>query len=137
MGTSPTAVRADLVLKTASWAAFGLAWLAALAYASDLRRFLLAATSLFLASYWLVSTTFYAWYVIWALALAVLVPMSAPALLTVLLSASSLIIYAATGYDDPRDSMEWVFIYRSVLIFGLPLLLFPAAYGVKRALRIN
>ena len=137
MGTSPTAVRADLVLKTASWAAFGLAWLAALAYARDLRRFLLAATSLFLASYWLVSTTFYAWYVIWALALAVLVPMSAPALLTVLLSASSLIIYAATGYDDPRDSMEWVFIYRSVLIFGLPLLLFPAAYGVKRALRIN
>jgi hypothetical protein len=59
-GRSPTAVRADFVIKLAGWSAFGLAWLVALVYAGDLPRFLLAATSLMLASYWLINTAFYA-----------------------------------------------------------------------------
>src|SRR5262249_18829995 len=130
MGSSPTAVRADLVVKLASWSAFGLAWLVAVVYASDHRRFLLASTSLLFASYWLVSTTFYAWYIIWALAIAALVPTSAPALLTVLLSATSLTIYATTGFDDPRENLEWLFTYRSLVIFVLPPIFFAMAYGI-------
>jgi hypothetical protein len=128
-GRSPTAVRADFVVKLAGWSAFGLAWLAALVYASNLRRFLLAATSLLLASYWLINSAFYAWYVIWALALAALVPASAPTLFALLLSALALTIYATTGYDA-REGLEWIFAYRSVPIFALPPILFVCVYGI-------
>jgi hypothetical protein len=128
-GRSPNAVRADYVVKLAGWSAFGLAWLWALVYASNLRRFLLAATSLLLASYWSISTTFYAWYVIWALAVAALVPASAPTFFALLLSALALTIYATTGYDG-RDGLEWIFAYRSVPIFALPPLLFVCTYGM-------
>jgi hypothetical protein len=127
MGRSPTAVRADFVVKLAGWSAFGLAWLMALAYAKDLPRFLLAACSLMLASYWLISTTFYAWYVIWALAFAALMPASVPALLAAIISATALTIYATTGYDNP-DGMEWIYAYRSMFVFALAPLLFAAAY---------
>jgi hypothetical protein len=129
-GRSPTAVRADFVVKLAGWLAFGAAWLVALVYASDMRRFLLAATSLMLASYYLINTAFYAWYVIWALAFAALVPASAPALLAILLSATALTIYATTGFDD-LEGLEWIFTYRSMPVFALPLMTFAAAYGVR------
>ncbi len=115
MGRSPIAQRADFVLKLAAWSLFGLVWLAALIYARDTHRFLLAATSLLLASYWLINTAFYAWYVIWALALAALVPASGPALLAALLSATTLAIYATTGFDVNGDPLEWIFTYRSLL----------------------
>jgi hypothetical protein len=129
-GRSPTAVRADFVIKTVGWSAFGLAWLAALIYSRDLRRFLLAATSLMLASYWLINSAFYAWYVIWALAFAALVPTSAPALLAALLSATALTIYATTGFDE-IEGLEWIFTYRSIPALGLPLLIFAAASAAR------
>ena len=88
---------------------------------------MLAAASLLLASYWLVNTAFYAWYVVWALALAALVPASAPALLAALLSATTLAIYATTGFDVNGDPLEWIFTYRSLLFLGLPLVLFALA----------
>jgi hypothetical protein len=131
MGRSPTAERADLVVKLGAWFLFGLAWLAAIAYARDTRRFLLASVALLLASYWLINTAFYAWYVIWALALAALVPASGPALLASLLSATTLAIYATAGFDDNRDTLEWVFIYRSLLFLGLPLVLLAVAHGSR------
>ena len=127
MGRSPTAQRADVVLKLAAWSLFGLVWLAALVYARDTHRFLLAATALLLASYWLINTAFYAWYVIWALALAALVPASGPALLAALLSATTLAIYATTGFDVNGDPLEWIFTYRSLLFLGLPFVLFALA----------
>jgi hypothetical protein len=130
-GRSPTAVRADFVIKTVGWAAFALAWLAALVYARDVRRFVLAATSLMLASYWLINSAFYAWYVVWALAFAALVPTSAPALLAALLSATALTIYATTSFDG-IDGLEWIFTYRSLPALGLPLMLFAGACAARR-----
>src|SRR5262249_11695906 len=66
LGRSPTAVRADAWLRLAGWSAFGLAWLWAAWYAGDLRRFLVSSAALMLASYWLVASWIFPWYVIWA-----------------------------------------------------------------------
>jgi hypothetical protein len=128
MGRSPIAERADVLVKLTSWILFGLSWLIAAAYARDVGRFLLAAPALFLASYWLIDTSFWPWYLVWALALAALVPASGPALLAALLSATTLTVYAAMGFDDPRDSLEWIYTYRSIVFLGVPLAVFAGVY---------
>jgi hypothetical protein len=128
MGRSPIAERADVVVKLASWVLFALAWLIAASYARDMGRFLLAAPALLLASYWLIDTTFWAWYIIWALALAALVPASGPALPAVVLSATTLTIYATAGFDDPCDSLEWIYTYRSLVFLGVPLAVFAGVH---------
>jgi hypothetical protein len=76
-----------------------------------------------LASYWLIAAWIFPWYVIWALALAAFVPASLPALLAVLLSATSLTLYATICYEN-TGATEWIFTYRSLPAFVLPLLLF-------------
>jgi hypothetical protein len=126
LGWSPTAVRAAAWLRLATWSAFGLAWLWSAWYASNLRRFLISSASLMLASYWLIAAWIFPWYVIWAMALAAFVPASLPALLAVLLSATALTLYATIGYDN-TGATEWIFTYRSLPAFVLPLLLFVPA----------
>jgi hypothetical protein len=128
MGRSPIAERADIVVKLPSWILFGLAWLIAAFYARDVGRFLLAAPALLLASFWLIDPTFWPWYLIWAVALAALVPASGPALLSAVLSATTLMVYATMGFDDPRDSLEWIYTYRSITFFGVPLAVFAGIY---------
>jgi hypothetical protein len=126
MGWSPIAVRAAAWLRWAMWSAFGLAWVWSAWYARNLRKFLISSTSLMLASYWLIAAWIFPWYVIWALALAAFVTGSLPALLAALLSATSLTLYATIGYDK-TGATEWIFTYRSLLAFVLPLLLFVPA----------
>jgi hypothetical protein len=126
LGRSPTAVRADAWLRRAGWSAFGLAWLGAAWYARDLRRFLVGSAALMLASYWLIASWFFPWYVLWALAFAALVPTSPPALLAALLSATVLTLYASTGFEK-TGATQWVCTYRSLPALGLPLLLFGLA----------
>jgi hypothetical protein len=126
LGWSPTAVRATAWLRWAMWSVFGLAWLWAAWYASNLRRFLVSSASLMLASYWLIAAWIFPWYVIWALALAAFVPASTPALLAVFLSATALTLYATIGYER-TGATEWIFTYRSLPAFVLPLLLFVPA----------
>jgi hypothetical protein len=132
LGWSPTAVRAATWLRLATWSAFGLAWLWSAWYASNLRRFLTGSASLMLASYWLIAAWIFPWYVIWALALAAFVPASLPGLLAVLLSGTSFTLYAAIGYEN-TGATEWIFTYRSLPAFVLPLLLFVP--GVLRRWR--
>jgi hypothetical protein len=122
-GRSPTAARVDAWLRLAMWSAFGLAWLWVAWYASNLRRFLTGSAALMLAACWLIASWVFPWYVIWPLAFAAFVPNSRPALLAALLSATVLTLYASIGYDK-TGSTEWIFTYRSLPAFALPLLLF-------------
>ena len=125
-GRSPTAARVDAWLRLAMWSAFGLAWLWVAWYASNLRRFLTGSAALMLAACWLIASWVCPWYVIWPLAFAAFVPTSWPALLAALLSATALTLYASIGYDK-TGSTEWIFTYRSLLAFALPLLVFLVA----------
>jgi hypothetical protein len=122
-GRSPTAARADVWLKRGMWSAFGLAWLWVAWYASNLRRFLTGSAALMLAACWLIASWFFPWYVIWPLAFSAFVPTSWSALLAALLSATVLTLYASIGYDK-TGSTEWIFTYRSLPAFAVPLLLF-------------
>jgi hypothetical protein len=82
-----------------------------------------------LASYWLVATEIWPWYVIWSLALAALLPTSRPAMLAMLLSATVLSLYVTIGYE--RSSQSWIFTYRSLPAFVLPLVLFPLLIWIR------
>ncbi len=125
-----TVQQAHQWMRVLGWGALGAIWLAAAWHATDLRRLLVGATAVMLAAYWLVLTWFWPWYVIWALALAALVPTSWPAGLAVVLSATVLSLYAAGGYQG--SAHEWIYTYRSLPAFVLPLLLWP----LSRALRL-
>jgi hypothetical protein len=131
--TSPTVLQANALIRLGSWAAFG-AFLALAAWrATDLRRFLVWSAAALLTVYWLVAAWFWPWYVVWALALAALVPSSRPAGLAALLSASALSLYATFGFD--HTAQGWIFTYRSLPIFLLPLVLFGLAQLVRRLVR--
>jgi hypothetical protein len=135
-GTRPsaTALQANAYLRLTCWLAFGAFGLLAARRARDLRGFLVWSAATMLASYWLVSAWFFPWYVIWALALAALVPTSAAAGLTAILSASVFSIYV--GFSLMGSDHWWIYIYRSLPAFLLPPLLFflarPAASFARR-----
>jgi hypothetical protein len=128
---SPTVLWANALIRFGSWAAFGAFWLLAAWRATDLRRFLVWSAATLLAVYWLVAAWFWPWYVVWALAVAALVPSSRPAGLAVLLSASALSLYVAFGFD--HTAQGWIFTYRSLPVFLLPLALFGLAQLVRAA----
>lgn len=132
LGQSPTGTQADVRLKLLMWAAFSLASLWAVWYASNLPRFLAASAGMMLASYWLVCSWFFPWYVMWAIALAAFTPHRAVALLSAFLSATALTLYATLGYDNMGE-LEWVFTYRSVLVFMIPPLGVLAVFLVRLA----
>jgi hypothetical protein len=119
---SPLAARVNIGLRLVSWAAFGAFLLLVTRRATDDRRFLVGAAAALLASYWLVTTEAWPWYVIWALALTALVPTSRPAGLVVVLSATILSLYATLGFEHIPPA--WIYAYRSLPAFLLPLVLF-------------
>ncbi len=122
-GSSPTARRVNACLRATTWLLFGLAWMAAAWHATDLRRFLVGATALLLASYWLIGSWFWPWYLLWALVPAAMVSDSRPAPLAAITSATVLTLYASIG------APEWVYTYRSLPAFLLP----PAVFGLVQA----
>ena len=130
---SATALRVNAGLRSASWAAFGGLLLVAAWRATDRRRLLAWSTTILLASYWLVATETWPWYVIWALALSALIPTSRPAVLAAILSATALSLYVSLGYEHADPS--WIYLYRSLPAFALPLLLFvPVEWARGRRL---
>jgi hypothetical protein len=126
----PVVQRANAWLRGVSWALFGAFWLVAAWRATTLREFLIWSTVVMLALYWIAASWFWPWYVIWALALAALIPASRPAQLAALVSASALTLYTWFGLQD--TSYEWLFAYRSLIVFGAPLVLFGLAQVMQR-----
>ena len=116
----PIRQQANAIIRAVTWGAFAAFWLLAAWRAATVRAFLIWSTAVLLALYWLVAAWFWPWYVVWALALAALVPGTRAARLTLLLSGTALGLYAWLGYQD--SSERWLYTYRSLLIFVPPLL---------------
>jgi hypothetical protein len=118
----PYGRRANELIRLTVYSLFALLYLLAAWRCSSLVALLAWGTVALLCSYWLVATEIWPWYAIWALALAALRPTSRPALLAALLSATALTLYVTIGYE--RTPASWLFAYRSIPAFVLPLVLF-------------
>jgi hypothetical protein len=133
-GPSAATAQANVWLRAMNWLAFLTFWLYAARRIVDVRSFLCWSVAVLLASYWLVATVIFPWYLVWALALAAVVPTSRATLLAVLLSATVLSLYALGGFDDETSPLWWVKAYRSIPALVLPLLIFA---GVELWRRIR
>jgi hypothetical protein len=117
--------QANNLLRGVGWGLFAVAFVLALAFGtSSARRLTIAWAALCLVLCCLTLTWFWPWYVLWGLLPAALVPRSRVARLSVLVSWGVLLVYAGLGFEDTR--FWFLFSYRSVAMFGFPLLVFFA-----------
>lgn len=126
----PTVVLANNMLRLVLWlgfAAFGLlcAWKTA-----SLEEFFVWSAAALLASYFLIITEIWPWYANWALALGALATTRKPAWLAAVLSASVLTLYVTIGFQGSEN--EWVYTFRSIPAFVVPLVLFGIKLGLDR-----
>jgi hypothetical protein len=131
---SPAALEANSLVRLVGWGSFGLAALVALWRARGTQAFLLWSGIILLAYYWLAAAWIWPWYVTWALVPLAFVTNSRVAILAALLSAAVLTIYASRGFEGSTD--HWIFQYRSVPAFVLPLLLWGAWVAVEGLTRL-
>jgi hypothetical protein len=81
-----------------------------------------ALTQLYLLFLLTCGTWIWPWYLLWPLGFAALSSLSRSVRLTLILSASSLLIYPLFGYQGTQA--WWVFNLRSLVVWVLPLMLF-------------
>ncbi|MFM2293718.1 MAG: hypothetical protein RLZZ350_131 [Verrucomicrobiota bacterium] len=117
----PTVRTANNIVRVMTWilfAAFGLlcAW-----RTDSFEEFLVWSVAALLASYFLILTEIWPWYVNWAVALAAFAPQRAPARLALLLSAGVMTLDVTLGFVGGEPA--WVATYRSLPAFVLPLIL--------------
>jgi hypothetical protein len=70
--------------------------------------------------------------VTWAFVLAALVPNTRIAGLAAILSAAVLTLYASLGFEGTVD--DWIFVYRALPAFALPLVAWVLWLGLRRML---
>lgn len=114
--------RANTILRTGSAAVFLLFLLLLGRKTRTLGDLLHSAAATMLASYWLLQTWFWPWYLIWALPLAALVPQTRVAALLVAFSLTTLGLHAQIDVAL-LPYIDAAYEYRSLAIFGLPVLL--------------
>jgi len=126
----PKVQRANALVHNVAWSLFAVFGLAAAWRTKNFDGFLLWSAAVMLASYYLVMTQFWPWYVLWAVALGAMKPDAIPAKFAVWLSASVLTLYVTLGYEE-TDS-EWIYTYRSLPAVVFPLILFALLYCCRR-----
>jgi hypothetical protein len=127
---SPAAVEANAVVRWVSWVSFGLAGLLAIWHAHGDRGLLLWSAIILLAYYWLAAAWIWPWYITWSLVPVAFVTNSRVAVLAALVSATVLTIYPSRGFEGSAE--QWIFLYRSIPAFALPLLLWAAWISIER-----
>jgi hypothetical protein len=118
----PTVVKANRMIRVATWGLFAVFGLLAAWKTRDFESFLWWGTAFFLAAQLLVFTAIWPWSALWPLALGALKPGSAPTLLAVLLSVGMTPLYGTLAVCD--TSLEWVYDYRSLFTIVLPVAVF-------------
>jgi hypothetical protein len=118
---SPAALEANSIVRWVSWVSFGLAGLLAVWRSRGDRGLLLWSAIILLAYYWLAAAWIWPWYITWSLVPVAFVTNSRVAVLAALVSATVLTIYPSRGFEGSTD--QWIFLYRSIPAFALPLLL--------------
>ena len=117
-----TVVTANLWIHRTCYLLFALVGLIAAWKTTNFDRFLSWSVIVVLATYYLVMTQFWPWYMIWALALGALKPLQLSARLALMLSAGAMTLYVTTGYD--LGDHEWIYVWRSIPAVILPTILF-------------
>jgi hypothetical protein len=118
---SPAAVEANSIVRLVSWSSFGLVGLLAAWRVRDARSFLVWSTIVLLGYYWLAAAWIWPWYITWALVPAALITDSRISVPVAILSAAVLTIYPSRGFEGSAE--HWIFLYRSIPAFVLPLIL--------------
>ena len=118
----PAVIRANAILRIVTWLGFAAFGLLAAWRTVNFTQFLVWSAASLLASYYFIITEIWPWYPIWALALAAMAPSRLPAKLAMLLSGCVLTFYVTLGYQGSEP--EWIFRYRSIPAFVLPLAIF-------------
>ncbi|MFN8522293.1 MAG: hypothetical protein U0821_04215 [Chloroflexota bacterium] len=122
---SPALAGANAIVRGVGWGTFFLVWgwvlLRCTARVEHLVRGLVI---LMVVTYYLTLTWFHPWHLLAGLLLAALSPLTPAAIAMFSLTASATLIYPALGFlpgsAEPR--LEWLFTYRALAVFGLPVL---------------
>ncbi len=118
----PNVKKANAILRAITWLGFAAFGLLAAWRTVNFTQFLVWSAASLLASYYFILTEIWPWYPNWALALAAMAPTRLPAKLAMLLSGCVLTFYVTLGYQG--SSSEWIYRYRSIPAFVLPLAVF-------------
>ena len=130
---SPALQTANEILRALGWVAVGLIWLGALALGTrSIQSLARSWVAVCLALFYLASAWFWPWYLIWGLVAAALAPHGALSRWMVLLSWGALLLYATLGFSE--SNLWYVQTYRSLAVFGLPLLVFVLDALLRAAL---
>jgi len=121
---------ANTVLRVATWLGFALFGLFAAWRTRNFTEFLVWSCASLLGSYFFIITEIWPWYVNWSLALGALAPGRLPARLAMILSAGAMTLYLTLGYQG--SAPEWIFRYRSIPAFVLPLAAFTVGLAMQR-----
>jgi hypothetical protein len=132
-----TVVTANRWIRIATWGLFAAFGLLAAWKTTDFDRFLIWSGAALLASYFLVMTQMWPWYILWALGFGALKPERLPARLAVLLSGFVMTLYITLGYAAGDNT--WIYTFRSLPAIVLPfvIFLFTLIPWNKRAVGIN
>ncbi|MCL5962497.1 MAG: tetratricopeptide repeat protein [Chloroflexi bacterium] len=123
--------RANLILRVTSSALFLLLLLLLARRTTTYSSLIYSSAAALFASYWLLQTWFWPWYLVWALPLAALVPHTRVTALMVAFSLTTLGLHAQL--DIPLvPYMDAAYEYRSLAIFGIPVILVAAWLAISR-----
>ena len=122
----PTVRKANAIVRIVTWLGFAAFGLFAAWRTRSFTELLVWSGASLLASYFFIITEIWPWYVNWALALGALAPGRLPARFAMILSAGVLTLYLTIGFQGSR--LAWIFQFRSLLAFVLPLLIFATLW---------
>ncbi|MFN8634664.1 MAG: hypothetical protein U0893_12470 [Chloroflexota bacterium] len=122
---APDLLEANREIRQVGWAVFGLAFVLALAFGTrSFARLIVAWAALCLVLAYATLTWFWPWYVLAGLMPATMLPRSRMTRLTLYVGWGVLLAYVLLGFQDTR--FWYLHSYRSIAMFGLPLVLFLA-----------
>lgn len=131
MAQWPTVVTANRWIRIVTWGLFAIFGLVGAWKTTDIDRFLIWSAVVLLASFYLVMTQIWPWYLVWALAFGAMKPGRLPARLALLMSACVLTYYITLDYDG--TDRAWIYDYRSLPAIVLPLVLFLFTLVARRS----
>jgi hypothetical protein len=129
----PTVKLANAILRALLWAAFAGFGLVCAWHTKTFEDFLVWSAAALLASYYLIITEIWPWYVNWAVAASALATNRGPARLAILLSPCVITLYLTLGFQG--SDTPWVFALRSLPAFVLPLILYVMLSARREAHR--
>jgi hypothetical protein len=131
----PTVRMANLCVRIVAWLLFVGFGLLAAWRTTNFQEFVVWSAAVLIASYYLVITQIWPWYINWSIALAALAPTRLPARFAVILSACVLTLYITIGFQGSDPA--WVYTFRSIPAFILPGFIVVMSFFVRSSKRFG